>query len=423
MGSGDLNDTIEGQADLDTLLFNGNSSDETINVSPNGGRTQVIRNVGTVLLDLNDIEQFTINAGAGIDNIFVNNLTGTDATQVTINLAGTIGGSTGDTQLDTVTVSGTGGADTVDMLGIGTFYSVLGLPALVAVNQSDPTDRIVIQGGGGNDSLSSSALPSGVTSVTLDGGTGDDSLSGSAGADTLLGGDNNDLVDGNFGNDTAFLGAGDDIFKWDPGDGSDIVEGQAGADVLLFGGSNASENISISANGARTLFVRDVGPVTMDMDDVETITFNAFGGADNIVINDLTGTDVTKVIVNLAASGGGGDGQADTITLNARAIGDNIQIVTTAPGIVTVTGLASVVEIRNFESIDRLVINGLDGDDVIDATGVAIPLTIIGGIGNDSIKGGIGADVFVTGPGDNIVFWTPGPDFVDSTGGTVTVFI
>jgi Ca2+-binding RTX toxin-like protein len=375
-------------------------------------------------MDLNDVEQFTINAGAGIDNILVNNLTGTDATQVTINLAGTIGGSAGDTQLDTVTVSGTGAADTVDMLGIGTFYSVLGLPALVAVNQSDATDRIVIQGGGGNDSLSASALPSGVTSVTLDGGTGDDSLSGSAGADILFGGDNNDLVDGNFGNDTAFLGAGDDIFKWDPGDGSDVVEGQAGADVLLFGGSNASENISISANGARTLFVRNVGPVSMDMDDVETITFNANGGADNIVINDLTGTDVTRVVVNLAASGGGGDGQTDTITVNARTIGDNIQIVTTAPGVVTVTGLASVVEIRNFEAIDRLIINTLGGDDTIDASGLDVGLAFLAdtGDGNDTVTGGDGRDVFMLGLGLNTVFVSPGGDVVSSAGGSISIF-
>ena len=148
-----------------------------------------------------------------------------------------------------------------------------------------------------------SSLPSGVTGLTLDGGTGDDSLSGSAGADTLFGGDNNDLVDGNFGSDSAFLGAGNDIFKWDPGDASDIVEGQAGADQLLFNGSNAGENISISANGARVSFLRDVASVTMDMDDVETITFNAIGGVDNIIINDLTGTDVTRVVVNLAAVG------------------------------------------------------------------------------------------------------------------------
>jgi hypothetical protein len=41
----------------------------------------------------------------------------------------------------------------------------------------------------------------------------------------------------------------------------------------------------------------------MDSNDVEKITFNALGGADNAVVNDLSGTDVTEVSVNLAVAG------------------------------------------------------------------------------------------------------------------------
>jgi hypothetical protein len=37
---------------------------------------------------------------------------------------------------------------------------------------------------------------------------------------------------------------------------------------------------------------------------VESIDFNALGGADTIVVNDLTGTDVVEVNLNLAAVGG-----------------------------------------------------------------------------------------------------------------------
>ena len=39
--------------------------------------------------------------------------------------------------------------------------------------------------------------------------------------------------------------------------------------------------------------------------------------ADHITVNDLTGTDVTQVNIDLAASGGGGDAQSDTVVLNA----------------------------------------------------------------------------------------------------------
>ena len=124
----------------------------------------------------------------------------------------------------------------------------------------------------------------------------------------LLGGDGNDFIDGNQGDDVAFLGAGDDIFQWDPGDGSDTVEGQDGADTLLFNGANIAENIDISANGGRVRFFRDVANVTMDLNDVERIDFRALGGADNIVVGDLSGTDVTQVDIDLRRPGGGGDG-------------------------------------------------------------------------------------------------------------------
>src|SRR5436309_14154010 len=40
------------------------------------------------------------------------------------------------------------------------------------------------------------------------------------------------------GNDLALLGAGDDVFVWNPGDGSDTVEGQDGLDSLQFNGAN-----------------------------------------------------------------------------------------------------------------------------------------------------------------------------------------
>ena len=90
------------------------------------------------------------------------------------------------------------------------------------------------------------------------------------------------------------MGAGDDVFQWDPGDGNDTVEGQDGADTMLFFGANVAENIDISANGGRVRFFRDVANVTMDLDDVESIDFRALGGADNIVVGDLSGTDVTR---------------------------------------------------------------------------------------------------------------------------------
>ena len=43
----------------------------------------------------------------------------------------------------------------------------------------------------------------------------------------------------------------------------------------------------------------------MDLNSVEQIRFNALGGADNIVVGDLTGTEVTQVAIDLAGTLGG----------------------------------------------------------------------------------------------------------------------
>ena len=52
---------------------------------------------------------------------------------------------------------------------------------------------------------------------------------------------------GDNGNDVALMGAGDDVFQWNPGDGNDTIEGQDGSDTMLFFGANIAENIDIVA--------------------------------------------------------------------------------------------------------------------------------------------------------------------------------
>jgi len=122
---------------------------------------------------------------------------------------------------------------------------------------------------------------------------------------------------------------------------------------LLFNGANISETIDISANGQRARFFRNVANITMDLNDVETIDFNALGGADTIVVNDLSGTDLMAVNLNLAAVGGG-DAQADTVIVNGTAGDDAIQAIGDANGSAAL-GLAARVNITGAEAAnDRL---------------------------------------------------------------------
>ena len=278
-----------------------------------------------------------------------------------------------------MTVNGGAGNETINVTPFNGGVLVSGTPAAVGIFHADATDQLIVNGGAGNDTINASTLAAGAISLTLNGGAGDDVLTGSQGNDLLLGDDGNDVVVGGAGSDTALLGAGNDTFFWNPGDGSDVVEGQAGTDRLDFAGANIAETFTISANGERVLFTRDVGTVTMDVNDVERIDVHALGGADTITVNDLSGTDVSKVRIDLSAAGGGGDGQVDTIVINATNGSDAITV-SNNNGMVTVSGLAAEVTISGFEATDRIVINGLGGEDVIEASGLTgMLLTTNGG--------------------------------------------
>ena len=322
---GDGSDTVEGQAGFDTLVFNGANVNENINISANGTRVTLFRDVGNVTMDLNGIERIQLGVLGGADNIVVNNLTGTNLKQVAVNLAAAGGG--GDGQADTVTVNATNANNAISVASNGASVVVNGLSEQVTIDGAEASnDSLVINGLGGNDGINASALNTGQINLTIDGGAGNDVIVGSRGNDVLIGGDGNDIIKGGPGNDVALLGAGNDLFIWNPGDGSDTVEGQAGFDTLIFNGSNVNENISISANGTRATLFRDVANVTMDLNGVEHIQLGALGGADNIVVNDLTGTDLKQIAVHLAAAGGGGDGQPDTVTVNATTGDDAISV-------------------------------------------------------------------------------------------------
>jgi Ca2+-binding RTX toxin-like protein len=433
---GDGSDVVEGQSGNDTLVFNGANIAETFELTANGERMRLTRNIGNVVTDTNEVETVDLHARGGADSIKVNDLSGTHVRQIDIDLAGTPGDTAGDGAADTVEVNGTAGNDIIDIAGAGTSVSVFGLPEAVAITGAEgANDALVIRGGDGNDALTATSLPADIVKLTLDGGAGDDTILGSQGADTLIGGDGNDFILGGRGNDTALLGAGDDVFQWNPGDGSDTVEGQDGQDLMLFFGANINERIDISANGSRALFSRDIGSIAMDLNGVEHIEFRALAGADTITVHDLSGTDVDRVEIDLRGPDGYGDGARDDVNVEGTQGTDSIVIAGDAGG-VTVNGLHTQVNVF-FQEVanDHLTVSGQGGDDVIDATGLeadGIQLTMIGGVGNDLFRGsegddviigGQGSDTALMGTGDDTFVWNPGDgsDIVEGQDGIDTL--
>jgi Ca2+-binding RTX toxin-like protein len=205
---GDGSDTVEGEGGTDTLLFNGSNIAEQIELTANGPRLRLTRNIGNVTTDTNDVEQIDVITRGGADTITLNSLTGTDVHSIDVDLGGA------DAAADSVIVNGTEGKNTIRATGGGGSVTVTGLAAAIAIANAEPAnDTLELNALGGNDTVDASGLAA--TSVLLveRGGEGDDSLTGSAGDDQLFG----------EGGDDTLVG----------GPGVDVLDGGAGSNVLI----------------------------------------------------------------------------------------------------------------------------------------------------------------------------------------------
>jgi Ca2+-binding RTX toxin-like protein len=384
---GDASDKVEGEAGSDTMVFNGAAAAESFDLSANGNRLRFFRTQGAITMDTAGIERVDVRALGGADNTVVNDLSATDVRNIELDLETAIGGGAGDGAADTTTINGTGGNDTIAIAPNAGAVDVTGLAAAVKIEHPEAAnDLLNVNGRDGNDTISGAVGLTALIKLAIDGGAGNDTINGGDGAESLFGGDGNDAIDGNGGADTALLGAGDDTFVWDPGDGSDVVEGQDGADTMLFNGAGVAESFDVSANGGRLRFFRTQGAITMDLNDTEFIDVRALGGADNAVVNDVTGTDLKSVAFDLegAIGGGAGDGAADSVTVNGTIAPDDIQI-TASGSAVDVNGVPPTVQIDHSEAAnDKLTLNGLSGDDDVTVDrGVAALIQTLVDLGGD----------------------------------------
>jgi hypothetical protein len=149
---GDGSDTVDGGSGFDTHLFNGSAGAEIMAATADGSHVKFTRNLGNITMDLNSIEALDVNALGGADQVTIKDLTGTGMTDVNVDLAGSIGGTTPDGAGDTVSVLGTTGNDTIHVAADGGTVTVNGLAATTRISHADADrDNLAIDGAGGGD--------------------------------------------------------------------------------------------------------------------------------------------------------------------------------------------------------------------------------------------------------------------------------
>jgi RTX calcium-binding nonapeptide repeat (4 copies) len=297
----------------------------------------------------------TVNGGAGKDTIF-----GTEFAD-TIDpgdLDDTVNANDGnDTMIwnpgdDTDVMNGGDGVDTVIDVGGGgdEAFEIKPNGDRVSAARVNPapfnldiggTEKLTVQGNGGNDTITGAVGLADLIKLTITGGDGNDAVTGGDGNDVVAGDAGNDTVLGARGNDDMAGGDGDDLLVWNPGEGTDKFEGGAGNDIAQDNGGAAAEHFVVSANGQRVTATRDNGaPFFLDIGTSETLDLNAAGGDDSVDVNNGLGA-LIKVDANL------GDGN-DSI----RARNDSAQVIDGAAGTDTaqVDATDQVVNVENLDA-------------------------------------------------------------------------
>ena len=137
------------------------------------------------------------------DTVGVNALGGDDQLTSGVGVTGpsaiVLDGGVGN---DTANYGGTSAADTIGVVNNGT--AVRTFAPGDSPQDTTAVENLVLQGLGGDDTITAGNGLALLTHLTIDGGSGDDSLRGGDGDDVLIGGSGKDAVDGGRGNERRF---------------------------------------------------------------------------------------------------------------------------------------------------------------------------------------------------------------------------
>jgi Ca2+-binding RTX toxin-like protein len=299
----------------------------------------------------------------------------------TLSLAGSASATVAPPEVtgNTLTVTSDANGDTITLAVAGGFVTVNGTPTTLA---ADPNAQIVVDAGGGNDTVDATGL--GATSygsMTVNGGEGDDLLTGGTNKDVLHGAAGEDRLVGFKGADRLDGGDGNDVLVWNNGDNSDRDEGGAGTDeVEVNGAPTAGDEFTARPNPLEpgwVLFERtNLVPFEIEV-QAERLTVNGLGGVDQFNPDPAAPTGLAGLTA---------------LTLNGGSAGDRL---VGGDGADQINGGSGADTLTGGEGADQ--INGGDENDIIE-----------GGGGDDRIVGGTGSDSLFADAGDDSIVWNNG---------------
>jgi Ca2+-binding RTX toxin-like protein len=333
-------------------------------------------------------------------------------------------------------------------LGIGSDKQVIvsfgqNVPSLNTGVPIKSTNKITVQGNGGNDQIN-------IVNFNSTALTNDITVEGGAGNDTLIGGVRNDNFDGGAGNDSLFGGAGNDTLFGNGGDdfltgstGNDFISGGDGVDTIIEIGN---VNFSLASGFSPTLNAGTLGNDSLNSIEIarlfggagnNSINANSFngsvfldggagndslvGGLGNDTLTGGTGNDsLTGNLGDDTLTGGngkdtlrGGDGDdllsgnfgADVI--DGGADDDHLLELTGSTPAKTITLTNSTLrrqegamdETDTLASIQSARVGVAAGNSRLSAAAFDGPVTLEGGTGNDTLVGGSGDDELDGGGG------------------------
>ncbi|MEQ1890283.1 MAG: VCBS domain-containing protein, partial [Alphaproteobacteria bacterium] len=437
-------DVVNGGSGNDIFLFG--TGDVSLGETLDGGSgTDTIRTTGTV--DFLSLAATGILSGAAIEQILIQG--GETATFNGVHLSNqTISINSTDASAAHLAISVGGAAN----------FSNLIFAAFGGNNAFDSgVDTVTITGGGGDDTITG-----GTISSTLNGGAGADSISGGGGNDIIAGEQNDSLLDGGAGTDTLNVGTsftstgnaqianienviltaaatlnlgnqtegftitgslgndtitgGSGVDSISAGGGDDIITGQQ-TDALLDGGAgndtlNMAASFTSTGDGqiANTENVTLTAAVMLNLGN-QTEGFSITGSSGNDTITGSSGADtITGGGGNDSVNGGGGN---DTITgeqidslLDGGAGTDTLK----TDSSFTSTGNGQIANIENVALTAAVTLNLINQTEAFTITGSSGDDTITGGAGIDSINSGGGNDAITGQQNDSLLDGGAGTD-------------